>query len=157
MAKPTQVTVTIQDNDNEFATMGFFLSSATNTIAGIETAAQNMVEKIQACITGNVTQCVISYPLDISGWTLVPSPDGDDTDKLVGARVIYRNADNFKAQINLPTFDLTKVSTPGKDVNLADPDILALNVAVVANNITTNQNQVVSTVHRFYETYGGKG
>lgn len=156
MAKPTRITATIREasDDLETSTMSFYLGSSIATIASIEAAAKQVLEALQECITGDIIQVQISFPIDVSGWTLSPAI-GTDTDKLVGARLVMASADPFYAQINLPTFDLAKLGS-GKDVDQGDTEITAFLAALVGTTLTTSQDVEVNTVSAFYRTFGGK-
>lgn len=159
MAKPTRITVKIRETggDQEETRMSFYLGSSINTLAGIETAAQLVIEGLQACITGQVYEAAMSLSFDTSGWTLTPT-GGTATDRLVGARLVLASDEPFYAQINLPTFDLAKLTAAGeKTVNQSDTDIAAFLAAVTTGTvITTNEDNEVSDIVSFLRTFGGR-
>jgi hypothetical protein len=155
MAKPTTVSVKILDSDGEYCSSSFNLGSSIDTLASIEAAAKAVVEDLQACITGQVTEVKFSKPLDISTWTLAPS-DGDDTDKLVGGRFIFITDDAIPSTFNLPTFDLAKVVASSKNIDQTDADVTAFLAACLGTTLTTNQDKELTSLSKAYETYGGR-
>ena len=155
MAKPTTVTVTIEDNDGDTCTMSFNLGSTIDTLASIESAAQSVVEDLQAMITGTVTEVKFSKPFDLSGWTLAAS-GGTAQDKLVGGRFIFVTADGIPATINAPTLDLAKVIASSKNIDQTDADVTAFIAAVLGTTAATNQDKELTAISKAYETYGGR-
>jgi len=157
MARATTVSYTVSDVDDQTTTRRFYLGSAINTIAGIETAAQSVLEALSACITGDITQVQVTLPLDPSGWTLAPSTSSSGVqDRQVGAEIILRNIDNIRASITLPTFDPDKGVAGSNVVDDQDADIAALIAAMMGTTFATAQNIEVTTFDAAFETFAGK-
>lgn len=160
MAVPTRVTVTVKDNvDENDATFSFFIRSTINTLAGIEGAAQVVIEEAATLMTGTITKVVYNVGQDISGWTLVEGP-GADTDRLIGGRISVSAVANplSKAIITLPTFDIaTYVPVPGNDVDQAQADVAAFIADLFAGgSLSSSSDLDMDFVDSFKETHGGK-
>ncbi len=157
---PTRVTVTVKDNvDENDATFSFFISSAINTLAGIQGAAQAVVEEVQTLITGTISKVSFLIGADISGYTLVEAP-GADTDRLIGGRFSISAVanPNSRAIIPLPTFDIaTYVPAPGNDIDQAQADVAAFIADLFAAGSVTNSSDIdMDFVDSAKETHGGK-
>lgn len=160
MAIPTRVTVTVKDNvDENEATFSFFIASSINTLAGIEGAAQAVIEEAATLMTGTVTKVTFVVGLDISGWTLAEAP-GADTDRLIAGRIAISAVanPNSRAIISLPTFDIaTYVPVPGNDVDQAQADVAAFIADLFAGGSVANSSDIdMDFVDSFKETHGGK-
>ena len=160
MPVPTRVTVTVKDNiDENDATFSFYIKSTINTLAGIEGAAQVVIEEVATLITGTITKVVYAIGQDISGWTLTEAP-GADTDRLIGGRISVSAVanPNSRAVITLPTFDIaTYVPVPGNDVDQAQADVAAFIADLFAGGSNSNSSDVtMDFVDSFKETHGGK-
>lgn len=160
MGIPTRVTVTVKDNvDEDDATFSFLISSTINTLAGIEGAAQVVIEEAATLITGTITKVAFVVGVDISGWTLAEAP-GADTDRLIAGRITLSAVanPNSKAIISLPTFDIaTYVPVPGNDVDQAQADVAAFIADLFAGGSVTNASDIdMDFVDSFKETHGGK-
>lgn len=156
MARPTQVTVTVRDLDGDTAQWGFFVGSGQATLAAILAQVEPVVEAAALLMTGVIEQVQLTIPVNISGYTLTPSA-GQDQDRRVGGRFVFKTADNDKAQINLPSFDIeTYVPTPGSLIDTTDANVSNFIVAVGTSAIATNQDKDLTALATAYETYGGK-
>ena len=160
MATPTRVVVTVLDNvDQNKSTFSFFISSTINTLAGIQGAAQAVIEEAQTLMTGTVSKVQATIGLDISGYTLVEAPGGD-TDRLIAGRIAISAVSNpnSKAVISLPTFDIvTYVPVPGNDVDQAQADVAAFIADLFASGSVSNSSDIdMDFVDSFKETHGGK-
>ncbi len=157
---PTRVTVTVKDNiDENDATFSFFISSSINTLAGIQGAAQAVVEEVQTLITGTISKVQFLIGADISGYTLVEAP-GADVDRLIGGRFSISAVanPNSRAIITLPTFDIaTYVPVPGNDIDQAHVDVAAFIADLFAAGSVVNSSDIdMDFVDSAKETHGGK-
>lgn len=160
MAVPTRVTVTVKDNvDLNDITFSFFIASSINTLAGIEGAAQAVIEEASVLMTGTVTKVQFTVGVDISGWTLTEAP-GADVDRLIGGRFSVSAVanPNSRAIITLPTFDIaTYVPAPGNDIDQAQADVAAFIADLFAAGTVANSSDIdMDFVDSAKEVHGGK-
>ena len=160
MAVPTRVVVTVKDNvDQNNASFQFFISSSINTLAGIQGAAQAVIEEIATLITGTISKVAFTIGADISGYTLVEAP-GADVDRLIGGRFSISAVanPNSRAIITLPTFDIaTYVPAPGNDIDQAQIDVAAFIADLFAAGSVVNSSDIdMDFVDSAKEVHGGK-
>ncbi len=160
MAVPTRVNVTVKDNvDENDSTFSFFIASSINTLAGIEGAAQAVIEEASVLMTGTVSKVQYTIGADISGWTLAEAP-GADTDRLIGGRFSISAVanPNSRAIITLPTFDIaTYVPVPGNDIDQAQVDVAAFIADLFAAGTVANSSDIdMDFVDSAKEVHGGK-
>ena len=160
MAIPTRVTVTVKDNiDENEATFSFLISSTINTLAGINGAAQAILEEASVLMTGTIVKVTFVVGVDISAWVLLEAP-GADTDRLIAGRIsLSAQANpNSRAVISLPTFDIaTYVPVPGNDINQGQIDVAAFIADLFAAGSVANASDInMDVVDSFKETHGGK-
>lgn len=158
MADPTTVTVKVKDNDNKTASFSFYLGSSIDTLASIEAAAEALVADMAALMTGDVVEVSFSKAFDTSGWTLTPAA-GQAQNRMVGGRFVHTSlsSPNARKELNLPTFDIeTYVSQPGKDINTAHADVVALLASIQGTTYTNITDVELDTLAKAVETYGGK-
>jgi hypothetical protein len=112
--------------------------AASNTIINVPSGttmpdailfAQQMALLIDPMVTGRITRAGISLTVDLSSLGL-GAVASDTSDVEEGARFQFTTAGNFRTSNRIPTFDETKVTVGGTDVDQVDADVAAFIAAM---------------------------
>jgi hypothetical protein len=99
------------------------------TLANAVIFAQQMAILVDALITGRVARIGIAATVTMPGGIAVVAAATSDVEE--GAVFQYRTSGGFHKSCRIPTFNEAMIVTGSDVVNIADPDVLAFNTAML--------------------------
>lgn len=156
MVKPFETFYRVKDAKGLLSTITIPVSQST-AIADLAEFASDMASLIQSCITGTVVSAgysVISSVSDVAPNSL--------SDVQEVGRLVFNSIDGYRKDLNLPTFDETKMLAGSVLINVADTAIAALITAMLDGitenahvvNPTTMHNEDLSVLDAAFEAWG---
>lgn len=122
------------------------LANATARFKGIAEAAD-------AIILGRIVDVQISQSVDISGWTLKSTNEGD---RRYGGRFNFVTEGGYSMRVTLPTFNPAKTVAGTDSINQADSEVFSFfDTAMIGGNASDYRGDDLTSLRSAYEVHGG--